>query len=146
LGDFLSVCLSIPTSIPHSGPFGLAGCLGLRPGWLGPRPDWLDLSPGWLGLSPGWPRGGDGRTNRSMENLPILQNFVPYRGRCPKTGKNLMTKFHNRAEKNKPLINNFYMTYVRLRAVKLLTTEPSFWHFRKSISKSFAWLITNLVR
>ena len=25
----------------------------------------------------------DGRT----ENLPILQDFVPYRGRCPKSGK-----------------------------------------------------------
>ncbi len=27
------------------------------------------------------------RTNGWMENLPILQDFVPYRGRCPKKGK-----------------------------------------------------------
>ena len=26
----------------------------------------------------------DVRTNGRMENLPILQDFVPYRGRCPK--------------------------------------------------------------
>ena len=26
----------------------------------------------------------DGRTDGRMENLPILQDFVPYRGRCPK--------------------------------------------------------------
>ena len=25
----------------------------------------------------------DGRTNEYTENLPILQDFVPYRGRCP---------------------------------------------------------------
>ena len=25
----------------------------------------------------------DGRTDGRMENLPILQDFVPYRGRCP---------------------------------------------------------------
>ena len=28
------------------------------------------------------------RTNKQMENLPILQDFVPYRGRCPKRAKN----------------------------------------------------------
>ena len=42
---------------------------------------------GWLGLRPGWmAQGGeqtDGRTNVRTENLPILQDFVPYRGRCP---------------------------------------------------------------
>ena len=33
------------------------------------------------------PRGGQTyeRTNGRTENLPILQDFVPYRGRCPKT-------------------------------------------------------------
>ena len=25
----------------------------------------------------------DGRTDGRTENLPILQDFVPYRGRCP---------------------------------------------------------------
>ena len=70
----------------------LAGWLGLRPGWLGLRPGWLGLRPGWLGLRPGWmaQRGGtDGRTyvrtdvRTYVQNLPILQDFVPYRGRCP---------------------------------------------------------------
>ena len=28
-------------------------------------------------------RGGNGRTNGWMENLPILQDFVPYWGRFP---------------------------------------------------------------
>ena len=72
----------------------LAGWLGLRPGWLGLRPGWLGLRPGWLGLRPGWmaQRGGhtyirtDEQTDKRMENLPILQDFVPYRGRCPKKG------------------------------------------------------------
>ena len=40
-------------------------------------------------------RGGtDGRmnerTNERTENLPILQDFVPYRGRCPKTSKKIL--------------------------------------------------------
>ena len=26
----------------------------------------------------------DGRTDKRTENLPILQDFIPYRGRCPK--------------------------------------------------------------
>ena len=26
----------------------------------------------------------DGRTDERTENLPVLQDFVPYRGRCPK--------------------------------------------------------------
>ena len=32
----------------------------------------------------GGPGGGDKRTNEQTENLPILQDFVLYRGRCPK--------------------------------------------------------------
>ena len=62
-----------------------------RPGWLGLRPGWLGLKPGWLGLSPGWMAQReermdvwtDERTNRRTENLPILQDFVPYQGHCP---------------------------------------------------------------
>ena len=47
--------------------------------------------PGWLGLRPGWmAQRGDVRTNERTnvrtENLPILQDFIPYRGRCPKRG------------------------------------------------------------
>ena len=80
-----------PASHPWS--LRLAGWLGLRPGWLGLRPGWLGLRPGWLGLRPGWmAQRGDVRTNERTnermykwtENLPILQDFVPYRGRCPK--------------------------------------------------------------
>ena len=58
-----------------------------RPSWLGLRPGWLCLRPGWLGLRPGWmaQRGErtDGWTDKRMENLPILQDFVPYWGHCP---------------------------------------------------------------
>ena len=41
----------------------------------------------------------DGRTYRRMENLPILQDFVPYRSRCPKTNMqhfdNFMQQIYN---------------------------------------------------
>ena len=52
------------------------------------RPDWLGLRPAWLALGPS--RGGhtyghtDVCTYGWTENLPILQDFVPYRGCCPK--------------------------------------------------------------
>ena len=39
---------------------------------------------GWASGLAGWPRGGNSRTYERTENLPILQDFVPYRGRCPK--------------------------------------------------------------
>ena len=32
-------------------------------------------------------RGTDGRTDVLKENLPILQDFVPYWGRCPASMK-----------------------------------------------------------
>ena len=70
--------------------------MGLRPGYMGLMPGWLRLRPGLLGLRPGWvAQRGDGRTDGHMdgrmdgltdvsrENLPILQDLVPYRGRCP---------------------------------------------------------------
>ena len=55
--------------------------------WLGLKPDFLGLRLGWLGLRSGWLghplllTGLDSRT----KNLPILQDFVPYRGRCLKS-------------------------------------------------------------
>ena len=60
------------------------GWLALRPAWLALRPDWLVLRPACLALGPS--RGGrtNGRTDERTENLPILQDFVPYRDRCPK--------------------------------------------------------------
>ena len=48
---------------------------------------------GWASGLAKWPRGGgtDGHrdvwTDVRTENLPILQDFVPYGGRCPKTAK-----------------------------------------------------------
>ena len=76
-----SVRLSVrPSVCPSVRPSGwLAGWLGLRPSWLGLRPGWLGLRPGWMAQG----GGTDGRTNGRTENLPILQDFVPYRGRCP---------------------------------------------------------------
>ena len=55
--------------------------LALRPGWLGLRPAWQGLRPAWLAIGP--PRGE--WMDEWTENLPILQDFIPYRGRCPKT-------------------------------------------------------------
>ena len=49
---------------------------GFRPGWLGFRPAWLGLRPGWMAQRGEW-------TNRLTENVPILQDFVPYQGGCP---------------------------------------------------------------
>ena len=66
-----------PEELPDEFPDELSFLLGR--GWLGLRPGWLGLKPGWMAQ-----RGG-GRTNERMENLPILQDFVPYRGRCPKS-------------------------------------------------------------
>ena len=66
-------------------------CLALKPAWLALRPDWLGLRPAWLALGPS--RGGwtDGRTYGWMygqtENLPILQDFIPYQGCCPATAQ-----------------------------------------------------------
>ena len=38
-----------------------------------------------VGRMDGWTEGRtDGRMNVPTENLPILQDFVPYRGRSPK--------------------------------------------------------------
>ena len=38
---------------------------------------------GWASGLAGWPRGGNVRTYGRTENLPILQDFAPYRGCCP---------------------------------------------------------------
>ena len=32
----------------------------------------------------------NGQTDKWTENLPILQDFVPYRGRCPKKGNRII--------------------------------------------------------
>ena len=69
-GDFLSVHLSVRPRPPP---------LGLKPeAWLA----------GWASGLAGGPRGGKGWTDeRTIEQTdgksPLLQDFVPYRGRCP---------------------------------------------------------------
>ena len=52
--------------------------LALKPAWLALRPAWLALRPAWLALRPDRDELTDGQTDRWMENLPILQDFVPY--------------------------------------------------------------------
>ena len=112
-GDFPSVHPSIRTSMlsPLEGP--RASQAGLRPSQAGLRASqaglrarqaglrasqpglkgseaclagseaWLDGSKACLAGS--WAlEGGNGRTDERTENLPILQDFVPYRGRYPK--------------------------------------------------------------
>ena len=64
--------------------------MGLRASWEGPRARWeaeLEGMEAQLERSEGQLRGGraDERMNERMENLPILQDFVPYRDRCPKS-------------------------------------------------------------
>ena len=70
--------------------------MSLGASWEGLGASWEGLKASWgapkLAGSPsepaGRPQGGtDGRTDERTEFLPILQDFVPYRGRCPKTRK-----------------------------------------------------------
>ena len=135
-----SVCPSIH---PPSGPycqaraFGLTGLafrlcwlglrsgwLDLRFGWLGVRPCWLGLRPGWLGLRPCWIawRGG-GPTNRwTKEHLPILQDFIPYPGCCPK--------------KNTVL---WFILLVQPRKKTALENEPKIDFMHQIQQKVFSW-------
>ena len=87
----------------------------LRPAWLALRPDWLGLRPAWLALGPS--RGGkdaqtDGWTDGRTENLPILLDFVPYRGLCPATAqlepKNCIKRGKGTADLMMPLGDWFY--------------------------------------
>ena len=58
----------------------------LRPASLALRPAWLGLRPAWLALGRSR-RGMDGQTDGWMENLPILQDFAPYRSCYPATAQ-----------------------------------------------------------
>ena len=65
---------------------------GLRASWEGPKASWEGPKASWEALRASWeaPGGGtdkrtDERTDGRTEFLPILQDFVPYRGRCPTT-------------------------------------------------------------
>ena len=88
-GDFPSVRMSVCTSVRSFLPLGHPA----RPQiWLAGPQAWLAGPQAWLD----GPEGGDrqtggqmdgwtyGRTDVHTENLPILQDFVPYRGCCPK--------------------------------------------------------------
>ena len=113
------------------------GWLALRPAWLALRPDWLSLRPAWLALGPS--RGErmdgqmDGRTDRLMENLPILQDFAPYRGRCPATAhlqpKNCIKRGKGTADHMMPLDNWF------IAKVKVGSTGSN--HITKDVSFGF---------
>ena len=77
-GDFPSVRSFVRTYVPPSGPSQPASQPASQPQASGMA--------GWASGLAGWPRGGtNGRTNVRTENLPILQDFVPYWGRCPKS-------------------------------------------------------------
>ena len=56
-------------------------------GWLAGPQAWLAGPQAWLAGPQAWldgPEGGtNGWTDGRTENLPILQDFVPYQGRCP---------------------------------------------------------------
>ena len=55
----------------------------------------------------------DGRTDGRTENLPILQDFVPYWGRCPATAqpepKNCIKRGKGTADHMMPLGNWFFL-------------------------------------
>ena len=80
--------------------------------WLDPRPDWLAITPGWVVLRSGWlamkpdwlalrlsPKAwlawsrAKGRTD-----VPILQDFVPYRGRFRKSRQLVKSKMNRLAD------------------------------------------------
>ena len=68
----------------HGGRQGSGPDRGTDRGRAGPQAWLAGPQPGWLGLRPGWmAQRGNGRTDECTENLPILQDFVPYWGRCP---------------------------------------------------------------
>ena len=63
--------------------------------WLAGSEAWLAGSEAWLAgseacLSGSWAPWGDGRINKWTDDLPILQGFVPYKGRCPTTAQLLL--------------------------------------------------------
>ena len=60
----------------------------------------------------------DGQTYGWMENLPILQDFVPYRGRCPATAqlqpKNCIKRGKGTADHMMPLGDwfSFFLSFI----------------------------------
>ena len=81
-------CIYVPT--PLTGP--MSSQIGFRPSRIGFRPGQPGLAsqPVPVGQASDQPDGQterrtDKRTDGWMDNLPIIQDFVPYRGRCPKS-------------------------------------------------------------
>ena len=70
--------------MPFLGPVPTALLSGPQ-AWLAGPHTWLDGPEGGIdGRTEGWiDRQMDGRTDRQTKNLPILQDFVPYRGCYP---------------------------------------------------------------
>ena len=90
-----SVCLSVHPSVhlpiqPCLKPEAwLAGPQIWLAGWASDLASWASGLAAWASGLAGWPRG-EGmyvHTDGHRENLPILQDFVPYRGCCPKMSK-----------------------------------------------------------
>merc|ERR1712121_155661 len=73
---------SYPSSQAWPGLAGSEACLAGSEACLAGSQACLAGSWALEGGTDGWT---DERTNGRTENLPILQDFVPYRGRCPKT-------------------------------------------------------------
>ena len=84
-------------------------------GWASDLADWASGLAGWASGLAGKPRGGwmnkrtnertNEQTNEQTENIPILQDFVPYRGRYPKT---IYSNCENKAKKRFPMTSFSY--------------------------------------
>ena len=65
--------------------------------------DWASGLADWASGLAGWPKEGNGwmdrQTDGPAKNLPILQDFVPYWGRCPKRRKRRIKRSKKREEK-----------------------------------------------
>ena len=78
----------------------------------------------------GWTdRWMDGHMDVRTENLPILQDFVPYRGRCPATAqlqpKNCIKWGKGTADHMMPLGNWFLIRFPQLIFLLFLGSGPN---------------------
>ena len=63
----------------------------------------------------------DGRMNGRTENLPILQDFVPYRGRCPASPMKTMEKVEQGKGTADHLMPLGYSFLINISKSRLLT-------------------------
>ena len=77
----------------------------------------------------------DGRMDGRMENLPILQDFVPYRGRCPATAQlrpeNYIKRVKGTANHMMPLGDWFALVYPQ-------EAEDGHQYLRKAYNRSLS--------